>query len=495
MDTTALTKPVLKERPAEDITSRNVVEAVRRAILSMPGKLLALSIGFVLLAEILIFFPSAANFRTDWMTDRADAAHLAALAAEASDDMGLGDEMIAEILTGLDAVLVGRVHDGMNVPVLVTPEGTGGAEVVLAELSEENLLERIGAAVSTVFAPKGRYLHILVAPNARQQELMSVIVPEQGLRDELIEYSHRIFWVSIFIAVLTGGLIYLCLLFMFVRPMRKLAQAMMAFQEDPSNPASNVTVSNRSDEIGDAEQALAAMQDEVRTAFRQRERLAALGGAVARINHDLRNVLTSAQLISDRLSSNADERVSAMGGRLVRAVDRGIRLCEDTLQYGRSQERPPELKPVSLRAALDDAAGDAFAATGPADWTNQVDEGLQAYADPDHFHRIFLNLFRNGLQAMAQANVEAPGLHVSAELYDAEQCVRIAVRDTGPGVPARIAETLFEPFGRTGSKGGSGLGLSIARELARAMGGEARLKETSDQGAVFEVSLPTELQT
>jgi len=494
LDTTAGTKPVLDKRTDEGVAPTGAMASLRRALLSMPGKLLAMSIGFVLLAEILIFFPSAANFRTQWMADRADAAHLAALAAEASDDMGLGDEMIDELLVGLDAVLVGRVHDGMNVPVLYTPEGIGGAELVLAELSEENLFERIGAAITTVFAPEGRYLHILVAPRARQQELMSVIVPEQGLRDDLIDYSHRIFWVSIFIALSTGGLIYVCLLFMFVRPMRKLAQAMTAFQQDPSNPASNITVSNRSDEIGDAEIALSAMQEEVRSAFRQRERLAALGGAVARINHDLRNVLTSAQLISDRLSSNADERVSAMGGRLVRAVDRGIRLCEDTLQYGRSEERPPELVSVLIQTALDDAAGDAFAATGAADWDNQVSEALQVYADPDHFHRIFLNLFRNALQAMEQAKVEAPALQVRAQLYDEERCVRICVRDNGPGVPARIAETLFEPFGRTGSKGGSGLGLSIARELARAMGGDTRLKETSDAGAVFEVTLPVSSQ-
>ncbi len=460
---------------------------IRKAMLSLPGKLLALSIGFVLLAEMMIFFPSAANYRTAWMTERAEAAHLAALAAEAADEMGLGDALVSELLVGAEAVLVGRVHDGMNVPVLISDENIGRSEPVLVELAEENMLQRIAASLATLYAPDGRYLHILLSPKTRPDELISVVVPEAGFKSDLIAYCGRIAGLSIFIAVMTGALVYICLLFMFVRPMRKLARAMTAFQRDPGDQALTVTVSRRSDEIGDAETALAAMQDEVRAGFRQRGRLAALGGAVARINHDLRNVLASAQLISDQLSSSSDERVSAMGGRLVRAIDRGIRLCEDTLQYGHSKDRPPQYRPVRLRPALDDAAGDALAAAGGADWCNGVDERLQVSADPDHLHRIFLNLFRNALLAMEKTDDAA--LHVNAETSADGKHVWVRVRDTGPGVPGRIAETLFEPFGRTGSKGGSGLGLSIARELARAMGGETRLKETSDQGAVFEVSL------
>jgi signal transduction histidine kinase len=473
---------------ARQAAAIQAIKAVRKAVLSMPGKLLGLSIGFVLLAEILIFFPSAANYRSDWLSERTDDAYLASLAVETADEMGLGDEMIANLLTSADAVIVGRVYDGMNVPLLARPGGIGAAPVMEVMLAEENLFERIFNTIGVFLAPEGRYLLIIDEPMAGEAGLVSVVVPEAGLKRDLYAYSGRVLWLSIFIAVMTGGLIYLCLMFMFVRPMRKLAQAMTQFQQDPGNPACTVALSRRSDEIGEAESALAAMQDEVRTAFRQRERLAALGGAVARINHDLRNVLTSAQLISDRLSTNADERVAAMGARLVRAVDRGIRLCEDTLQYGRSEERPPELQPVWLRAALDDAAGDAFAATGAADWRNEIDALMQVQADPDHLHRIFLNLFRNALQAMEKS--DAPLIHVRARLSREGEHVLVEVCDTGPGVPDRIAETLFEPFGRTGSKGGSGLGLSIVRELARVMGGDVYLKTGSEPGAVFEVRLP-----
>lgn len=462
-----------------------VMETVRAAALSLPGKLLGLSVAFVLLAEVLIFFPSAANFRTEWLMDRADAAHLAALAAENASEMGLGEAMVGELLDGAEVVAVSRVYDGVN--ELVLGGAIGDAKLITANVTQEGFFDRILAACHTFLAPDGRFVRIIAVPRTRPDELISVIVPEAGLKADLYAYSRNIFWLSIFIALVTGGLIYVVLLFILVRPMRKLARAMTAFQSDPGNPTRTVVPSGRHDEIGEAEAALAAMQTEVRDAFRQRERLAALGGAVARINHDLRNVLASAQLVSDRLAMSKDERVSAMGARLVRAVDRGIRLCQDTLQYGRSDERPPELQRLALAPALDDAAGDAFASTGAADWENTIDALVVVEADPDHVHRIFLNLIRNAVQAMAQSDPRA--LSVSTEIDADTGFVAVLVQDTGPGVPDRIRETLFEPFGRTGSKGGSGLGLSIARDLARAMGGDARLKATSDAGSVFEVTL------
>lgn len=453
-----------------------------RAATSLPGKLLGLAVGFVMLAEILIFLPSAAAFRTEWLADRAEAAHLAALAAENAPGAMPSGDMVRELLEGADVVAVGRVYDGVNELVL------GGAvegKLVKADLTDTSIWQSMLAACDTLLAPPGRYINIQAIPETRPDERLSVIVREGPLRQALIAFSIRIFWLSIFISLVTGGLIYLSLLFILVRPMRKLARAMTAFQEDPSDQARSYTASRRADEIGEAERALAAMQADVRGAFRQREHLAALGGAVAKINHDLRNVLASAQLISDRLAMSSDERVAGMGARLVRAIDRGVRLCAETLEYGRSQERDPELRAVELRYALDDAAGDAFASVGAAEWENTVDEDLGVQADPDHLHRIFLNLFRNSLQAMDGADPRR--LAVSAVRENGR--VRVAIADTGPGIPERVQSTLFAPFSVTGSKGGTGLGLSIARELARSLGGDVRLDTTGQDGTVFVVEL------
>lgn len=467
--------------------SPGVMKRVRRLVLSLPGKLLSLAIAFVLVAEVLIFFPSASNFRTEWLKDRADAAHLAALAAESVPDMQLGEDMVREILSSADAVSVARITDGVNELIL---GGTlGDVTLVTADITGEGFFDRLIATCHTFLAPEGRYVRIIAEPRARADsgELISVIVPEAGLRAELYAYSRNIVWLSLFIAVVTGGLLYLVILFMLVRPMRRLSKAMTRFQEDPTDPGRTVTAGTRSDEIGDAEAALSAMQAEVRAAFAQRERLAALGGAVARINHDLRNVFASAQLISDRLAMSKDERVSAMGARLVRAVDRGIRLCQESLDYGKTQEHAPELQSIGLRNAVDDAAGDAFAATGVADWINDIDEGLSVSVDADHLHRIFVNLIRNAIQAMEGREIAR--LSVVAEARGGD--VVVTLTDTGPGVPGRVQETLFQPFGVSGSKSGSGLGLSIARELARSMGGDVKLARTGEAGSVFEVRLGT----
>lgn len=456
--------------------------AILRAATSLPGKLLALAVGFVMLAEVLIFLPSAAGFRNEWLADRAEAAHLAALAAENAPGAMPSEEMVRELLDGADVVAVGRVYDGVNELVL------GGAvegKLIKADLTKATTLDSMIAALDTLFAPPGRYINIQATPETRPDERVSVIVAEAPLRQALIGFSIRIFWLSIFISLVTGGLIYLSLLFILVRPMRKLARAMTAFQEDPSDPQRTYRPSGRGDEIGEAERALAAMQADVRSAFRQREHLAALGGAVAKINHDLRNVLSSAQLISDRLAMNSDERVANMGSRLVRAIDRGVRLCAETLEYGRSQERDPEMGTVELRSALDDAAGDAFASVGAAEWHNAVDEAMRVRADPDHLHRIFLNLFRNSIQAMEKS--EGRRLAVGAVRENGR--VIVSISDTGPGIPDRVQTTLFAPFSVTGTKGGTGLGLSIARELARSLGGEVRLAATGEGGTMFEVEL------
>lgn len=457
----------------------------RALALSLPGKLLGLSVVFVLIAEVLIFVPSASNFRTEWLMDRAEAAHLAALAAESAPDMMLGEDMVRELLEGADAVSVARVTDGVNELVL---GGTlRGGKLITADLTQESFFDSLMAAGDTFLAPEGRYVRIIATPRTREGtgELISVIIPEAGLKAALFDYSRNIIWLSLFIAAVTGGLLYLALLFILVRPMRRLAKAMTRFQEDPTDPGRTVIAGTRSDEIGEAEAALAAMQSEVRSAFAQRERLAALGGAVARINHDLRNVFASAQLISDRLAMSKDERVAAMGARLVRAVDRGIRLCQETLDYGKTQERAPEFQTLNLRNAVDDAAGDAFAATGVAEWINEIDEGLAVSADPDHLHRIFVNLVRNAVQAMEGGEVSR--LTVTAASHDGQ--LTVALTDTGPGVPGRVQETLFQPFGVSGTKSGSGLGLSIARELARTMGGDVTLSQTGEDGSTFEVRL------
>ncbi len=451
--------------------------------LSLAGKLFLLAAGFVMLAEVLIYLPSAANFRESWLTDRANSAHLAAIAAESADDDGLGDELVQELLTGAQAVAVARIVDGAT--ELVLGGDVGDAPTVNAELDTEGPLARLAAVPRTLFAPPGRFVVVTATPETRPGERIIVVVPEGPLRAALIDYSVRIFWLSIFISATTGALIYLSLLFLLIRPMKRLSQAMTAFQQDPSDARRALPVSERRDELGQAQIALSDMQADVLAALKQRERLAALGAAVAKINHDLRNILSSAQLVSDRLATSEDDRVAAQGQRLVRAIGRGVALCQRVLDYGRAEEPAPQMADVPLRECAEAAARDALAGRADVNWVNALDAGLVARADPDNLHRIFENLFRNAAEAMTGGERRALG--VTAEAAGGALAVRVS--DTGPGIPDQVKKTLFTPFGRSGKPEGSGLGLSIARDLARAMDGDVTLIETGDRGTVFEVRL------
>ena len=93
------------------------------------------------------------------------------------------------------------------------------------------------------------------------------------------------------------------------------------------------------------------MQRDLASMLQQKSHLAALGLAVSKINHDLRNLLTSAQLFSEGLSSLPDPRVQRFAPKLMRALERAIAFCESTLSYGRAQEPPPDRRPVDVEAA------------------------------------------------------------------------------------------------------------------------------------------------
>ena len=97
----------------------------------------------------------------------------------------------------------------------------------------------------------------------------------------------------------------------------------------------------RGDEIGVAERELASMQRQLSSLLAQKNRLAQLGMAVSKINHDLRNMLANAQLISDRLVAIPDPTVQRFVPKLIASLDRAIQFCNASLQFGGSQKRPP----------------------------------------------------------------------------------------------------------------------------------------------------------
>ena len=286
--------------------------------------------------------------------------------------------------------------------------------------------------------------------------------------------------LSLIISAFTGGLIYLMLVMTVVRPIRRVTQSVEQIKDEPGSWKRRLAPTPRGDEIGRAQNALSDMEEAVSNAFRQQERLAQLGEAVAKINHDLRNSLATAQLVSDSLSRSEDPRVAKSLPRLERALERAINLASDTLKYGRSSVPQSNIQNVRLFDIAEEAAAEALAAFGNVTFTNEVDLQANAHADPDHLHRICANLIRNAAEAMNGEGAISIG-------FDG---VALSVADTGPGLPEQAKANLFKPFAGSTRRDGTGLGLALSRDLARAMGGDLELGETGDSGTRFVILLP-----
>ena len=307
----------------------------------------------------------------------------------------------------------------------------------------------------------------------------------------MLDYSRNVLLVSVVISAVSAALVYFALHYLFVRPLYRITANMMAFRADPENPVRVLLASPRADEIGIVERELAVMQRDLATMLSQKTRLAALGLAVSKINHDLRNLLASAQLFSDRLAGLPDPQVQRFAPKLMRALERAIDFCQSTLSYGRAQEAMPDRRPVPLADLIEEVRDTlGLAPECPIAWITAVERGLIVDADRDQLLRVLVNLARNALQALETRSPNNPARdHISITGRREGAVVIIDIADTGPGFSVQARAHLFEAFQGSTRTGGSGLGLAIAAELVRAHGGAIDLVEETI-GATFRMSIP-----
>jgi signal transduction histidine kinase len=346
------------------------------------------------------------------------------------------------------------------------------------------------APFETLLGGGGRMVRVVAKPRFRDGDFVEIVTPDAPLRKALLDELFRLSAIFGVISIVAGGLVYLSLNAFFVRPMQRITRAMERFRADPDDPAARVLLSGRRDELGRAEIELDRMQVDLRVALNSRARLAALGEAVAKINHDLRNMLTSAQIASERMAQSGDPKVAQALPRLERALDRAVHLATDVLAYGKSEEAPPAPVVLALRPALEAAAEDAGLSPEAVVLETTIDPREQVRADPDQLHRILVNLLRNSREAIvSQPEFDGGGRIVAGLARDGEVSI-IRLADNGPGVSERAQARLFQPFAGSSRPGGAGLGLAIAHELAQAHGGELTLAVTGPRGSVFELRLP-----
>ncbi|CAN7199521.1 HAMP domain-containing sensor histidine kinase [Phenylobacterium sp. LjRoot219] len=456
----------------------------------LSARLLVLTVLFVALGGALTLPPSLASYEQQWLLDRVRAAELASLAPEVAPDRVVSEQLKAQFLNGAGVDIVAVSVDGARSLVFAQPRPGATEAPYLVDLRDRGPGLGWLAPFRTLFGPDGRRVRVVAEPRIRKADFVEFVASDAELKRALANYLRRQILITAFVSTITGVLVYLALNLFLVRPMQRITRAMERFRTEPEDPEARIELSGRRDEIGRAEVELSRMQADLRAALHSRARLAALGEAVAKINHDLRNMLTSAQIASERLAALKDPKVSQALPRLERALDRAVRLASDVLAYGKTQEPAPESRVLPLRPAVDVAAEEARLSDEAVRLVNDVADGDQVSADPDQLHRILVNLMRNAREAIEhQDGRTAPGV-IRVSLAQADGVSQVRVADNGPGVPDRARERLFQAFAGSGRPEGAGLGLAIARELAQAHGGDLALAETSPSGSVFELRLP-----
>jgi len=460
----------------------------------LSSRLLLLTVAFTLAVEALIIAPSAASFHERWLTDRLQAAELASVGVEALPYNAVDDATAEQLLRigGVSAVAIS--DQGVMRQLLQAPNLPRAPDFI--DLRGRNLATRLWDPVVTLFGHPERSIRVRAKPRYRSGDFIDVVAPAQPLKLELRAFLLNSLLVSILISLVAGALLYAGLAFLVLKPLKRVTRSIEGFAADPETVAP--TPSDRHDEIGRVERELARMQDEVRQSLRARSRLVALGEAVAKINHDLRNMLTSAQLASERLASSEDPHVAKAMPRLERALSRAAALTRNVLDYGKSEEPAPVLTRIPLAAAAEAAGEDAGLDPSGVRLVKSIPPRFTLNADSDQLHRLLVNLMRNARQAVEGdagrserrgADMRGKGqVRITAVHENGFDIIRI--EDDGPGIPPRLSERLFEPFVSGKASEGTGLGLTISRELAANHGGELRLLQTGPDGTTFEVRLP-----
>ncbi len=456
---------------------------------TLSGRFLLLTSLFVMLAEVLILLPSLANFREDYLLTRLERAQIASLALLTTDAL-IAPELEAELLSNAGVFNVVMRRDEVRQLVLSSPI----PQPIFAtfDLRESTAISRIGDALRALADSENRVIRVIGDPVQKGGLVIEVTMETRPMRASMIDYGLRLLTLSAVISVMTALLLFLAVRRLLVTPIKRVVAHMVAYAEAPEDARRIIAPTARVQELRVAEDALALMQTQLTASLRQKERLAQLGQAVAKISHDLRNILTTAQLFADRMESSHDPAVKRAAPKLVNSISRAVNLCETTLTFGRAEEPPPSLSRFMLAGLVAEVVeSEALSAdAAQTDFVTDIAPNLVIRADREQLYRVLSNLTRNARQAIEATG--APGtIEIGAGEEEAGWWIRVG--DTGPGLPERAKEHLFRPFQGGTRKGGTGLGLAISAELVRGHGGRLDLVRSDSDGTEFMLHLPREL--
>lgn len=454
---------------------------------SLSGRFLGLTIVFVMIAEVLIFAPSVARFREDYLQNRLDLAQLAALASLGTPNEMISPELEEELLQTAGVMNVVLRRDGVRELVLASDiqdpvEGyydianASGATLIMDALR--------------VFSTDGdRMIHVMGETRQGEVAGVEIVMREEPLRQAMVAYGLRVFYLSLAISIATAALLFVAVRRLIVLPINRVIGHMVAYRDNPEDSTRIIEPASSTREIKQAEIALHDLEVRLTGALRQKERLASLGSALAKVSHDMRNMLTTTQLLADGFASSDDPRVRRTAPKLVNALSRAVNLCERTLTFGKAEEPAPVLEQLPLAHLVNEVVDNERQTVNSENVSiiTEVPEGLRVLGDPEQLFRVLSNLVRNAAQAI-DASTRPGAVTITAQQAEATTIIRVV--DTGPGLPKHARENLFRPFQGGTRKEGSGLGLVIAAEIVRGHGGDLMLEISDEDGTTFAIALP-----
>ena len=454
---------------------------------SLSGRLLVVTIVVVMIAEIAIFVPSVARFRQDYLLERVRRAEIVALTVLAVPDRMVSQQMRSEMIAAAEVLNIVVRREGVREMILTSP-GLGPVSATF-DLRDPSVTDLLADALNRLVETEDSIIRIRAYAPADMGKDLEITLHSAPLREAMREYGLNILWLSMGIALAAAVMVFLAMRRLVVRPITKVIANVKAFSENPEDASRIISPRSHVDEISDAEHAVAEMEREVHGALKARARLASLGEAVAKISHDLRNILATTQLMADRLEMSQDPIVARTAPKLIGSLDRAIRLAQSTLTFGRAEETPPERRVIALAQLAEEVAEGLGLIPGDAGLECVVDIKTETVvdADPEHLYRVLNNLLRNAAEAIRGSG--RPG-KIRVTALAGEAGTEVIVSDTGPGMPSQALEHLFKPFQGGARRGGTGLGLAIAQELVRANGGELVLVSSTTSGTEFRISFP-----
>ena len=465
-------------------------EPMPRLFQGLSGRLLWLTMIFVMLAEVLIFVPSVAGMRMNWLRDRLDTAAAAGIVIDGLQPAELPRTVQNDTLLATGTKVIALKKDGTSRLLAATdmpPEVDDQYD-----LADVPLLTSMRDALNTLFFGGGRIMRVY-GPIGESDMIIELVMTDDALRKDMLRYSKMMFVLSLVISLITAVLIFLAINRMMILPIRRLTLSMKHFSEQPNDPSMVFSADRSKGELAVAGRYLANMQTELQKTLKQQKNLADLGLAVSKINHDMRNILASAQLMSDRLVDVEDPMVRSFAPKLLRTIDRAVGYTSEVLAYGQASEAAPRRRRIRL-AELCQEVRDILAIDPEAgvELVEQIAADLEVDADSEQLFRVIHNLCRNAVQALV--NFDPDDATVVRRMTIAAQrigsVVSITIDDTGPGMPRKARENLFSAFRGSARSGGTGLGLVIARELVLAHGGTIALVEKPGPGTQFRIEIP-----